>query len=86
MTRKSDLSLKCKTRYGKHGIWSRTLGRAHDFARHTAKFHVGALIDKLDAVGPTDAVAQAARLGVIHLNLSASDEAANSGRSRPWAS
>jgi DNA-binding CsgD family transcriptional regulator len=34
---------------------------------HTAKFHVGALIDKLDAVGRTDAVAQAARLGVIHL-------------------
>jgi DNA-binding CsgD family transcriptional regulator len=34
---------------------------------HTAKFHVGGLIDKLDAVGRTDAVAHAARLGVIHL-------------------
>jgi DNA-binding CsgD family transcriptional regulator len=34
---------------------------------HTAKFHVGVLIDKLDAVGRTDAVAHAARLGVIHL-------------------
>ncbi|MFY9900428.1 MAG: helix-turn-helix transcriptional regulator [Xanthobacteraceae bacterium] len=34
---------------------------------HTAKFHVGALIDKLDAVGRTDAVAHAARRRVIQL-------------------
>ena len=34
---------------------------------HTAKFHVSALIDKLDAVGRTDAVAHAARRGVIQL-------------------
>ena len=34
---------------------------------HTAKFHVGSLLDKLDAVGRTDAVAHAARLGVINL-------------------
>ena len=34
---------------------------------HTAKFHVGSLLDKLDAVGRTDAVAHAARLGVILL-------------------
>jgi DNA-binding CsgD family transcriptional regulator len=34
---------------------------------HTAKFHVRSLLDKLDAVGRTDAVAHAARLGVIHL-------------------
>ncbi|GJE01099.1 MULTISPECIES: helix-turn-helix domain-containing protein [Methylobacterium] len=34
---------------------------------HTAKFHVGSLLDKLDATGRTDAVAHAARLGVIHL-------------------
>lgn len=34
---------------------------------HTAKFHVGAVLDKLDAIGRTDAVAQAARLGTIHL-------------------
>lgn len=34
---------------------------------HTAKYHVGSLIDKLDAIGRTDAVAHAARLGVIHL-------------------
>jgi DNA-binding CsgD family transcriptional regulator len=34
---------------------------------HTAKFHVGSLIDKLDAIGRTDAVAHAARLRVINL-------------------
>ena len=34
---------------------------------HTAKFHVSSVIDKLDAIGRTDAVAAAARLGVIHL-------------------
>ena len=34
---------------------------------HTAKFHVGAVIDKLDTIGRTDAVAQAARLGIINL-------------------
>ena len=34
---------------------------------HTAMFHVGSLIDKLDATGRTGAVAHAARLRVIHL-------------------
>ena len=34
---------------------------------HTAKFHVGSILDKLDATGRTDAVAHAARRGVIHL-------------------
>jgi DNA-binding CsgD family transcriptional regulator len=34
---------------------------------HTAKFHVGSLLDKLDAFGRTDAIAHAARLGVINL-------------------
>jgi DNA-binding CsgD family transcriptional regulator len=34
---------------------------------HTAKFHVRSLLDKLDAVGRTDAVAHAARLGIIVL-------------------
>lgn len=33
----------------------------------TVKFHVGRLIDKLDAAGRTDAVTQAARRGIIHL-------------------
>ena len=34
---------------------------------HTAKFHVRSLLDKLDAGGRTDAVAHAARLGIIVL-------------------
>ncbi len=34
---------------------------------HTAKFHVGSILDKLDATGRTDAGAHAARRGVIHL-------------------
>ena len=34
---------------------------------HTVKFHVGSLLDKLDATGRTDAVAHAARRGVIEL-------------------
>jgi DNA-binding CsgD family transcriptional regulator len=34
---------------------------------HTAKFHVGSLLEKLDATGRTDAIAHAVRLGVIHL-------------------
>ena len=34
---------------------------------HTAKFHVGSLIDKLDAIGRTDAIAHALRQGIIHL-------------------
>jgi DNA-binding CsgD family transcriptional regulator len=34
---------------------------------HTAKFHVGSLLDKLDATGRTDAIAHAVRRGVIHL-------------------
>jgi hypothetical protein len=34
---------------------------------HTAKFHVRSGVDKLDAIGRTDAVAQAARFGIVHL-------------------
>src|SRR5258708_5928546 len=34
---------------------------------HTVKFHVASLLDKFEAIGRTDAVAQAVRLGVIQL-------------------
>lgn len=34
---------------------------------HTVKFHVASLLDKFEAVGRTDAVTQAVRLGVIQL-------------------
>ncbi len=49
------------------GASNKTIARRLGISVHTAKFHVGSLLDKLDAVGRTDAVAQAARLGVIHL-------------------
>jgi DNA-binding CsgD family transcriptional regulator len=46
---------------------NKAIARRLGISVHTAKFHVGALIDKLDAVGRTDAVAHAARRRVIHL-------------------
>lgn len=49
------------------GASNKAIARALGISVHTAKFHVGQVIDKLDAVGRTDAVAQAARTGVLHL-------------------
>ena len=49
------------------GMSNKAIARRLGISVRTAKFHVGALIDKLDAIGRTDAVAQAARRGVIHL-------------------
>ena len=49
------------------GMSNKGIARRLGISVHTAKFHVGALIDKLDAVGRTDAVAHAARRGVIQL-------------------
>jgi DNA-binding CsgD family transcriptional regulator len=49
------------------GKSNKAIARHLGISVHTAKFHVGALIDKLDAVGRTDVVAHAARRGVIHL-------------------
>ena len=40
---------------------------AIDVADAALAEQVAAVLDKLDAVGRTDAVAQAARIGVIHL-------------------
>jgi DNA-binding CsgD family transcriptional regulator len=49
------------------GASNKMIARALGISVHTAKFHVGSVIDKLDATGRTDAVAQAARRGVIRL-------------------
>jgi DNA-binding CsgD family transcriptional regulator len=49
------------------GMSNKAIARRLGISVHTAKFHVGALIDKFDAVGRTDAVAHAARRRVIHL-------------------
>jgi DNA-binding CsgD family transcriptional regulator len=49
------------------GVSNRAIAERLGISVHTAKFHVGRLIDKLDATGRTDAVAHAARTGVLHL-------------------
>ena len=49
------------------GASNKAIARQLGISVHTAKFHVGSLLDKLDATGRTDAVAQAVRQGVIHL-------------------
>jgi DNA-binding CsgD family transcriptional regulator len=49
------------------GASNKLIARRLGISTHTAKFHVGSLLDKLDAVSRTDAIAHAARLGVINL-------------------
>lgn len=49
------------------GCSNKEIARALGISVHTAKFHVGSLLDKLDATGRTDAVAHAARRGIIEL-------------------
>ena len=49
------------------GASNKAIARRLGISVHTAKFHVGSLLDKLDATGRTDAVAHAARRGVIQL-------------------
>jgi DNA-binding CsgD family transcriptional regulator len=49
------------------GASNKAIGRRLGISAHTAKFHVASLMEKFDAVSRTDAVAHAARLGVLHL-------------------
>ena len=49
------------------GASNKAIARRLGISVHTAKFHVGSIIDKLDAIGRTDAVTHAARRGVIEL-------------------
>lgn len=49
------------------GLSNKEIALRLGIAPDTAKFHVARVIDKLDATGRTDAVAHAARRGVIHL-------------------
>ena len=49
------------------GASNKLIARQLCISVHTVKFHVGSLLDKLDATGRTDAVAHAARRGVIEL-------------------
>lgn len=49
------------------GASNKMIAKRLGISVHTAKFHVSSLLDKLDATGRTDAVAHAARRGVINL-------------------
>ena len=49
------------------GAPNKLIARRLGISVHTAKYHVASLLEKLDAVSRTDAVAHAARIGVLHL-------------------
>lgn len=49
------------------GASNKLIGQRLGISAHTAKYHVASLMEKLDAVSRTDAVAHAARIGVLHL-------------------
>jgi DNA-binding CsgD family transcriptional regulator len=49
------------------GASNKLIARRLGISTHTAKYHVASLLEKLDAVTRTDAVAHAARIGVLHL-------------------
>ena len=49
------------------GASNREIAERLGISVHTAKFHVGSILDKLDSVGRTDAVAYALRAGVLRL-------------------
>ena len=47
------------------GASNKAIARRLKISVHTVKFHIASLLDKLDAEGRTEALAQAARLGAI---------------------
>ena len=49
------------------GASNKLIARRLGISTHTAKYHVASLLEKFDAVSRTDAVAHAARIGVLHL-------------------
>jgi DNA-binding NarL/FixJ family response regulator len=49
------------------GATNKIIARELDISVHTAKFHVASILEKLDSTGRTDAVAHAARLGLLML-------------------
>jgi len=49
------------------GASNKAIARRLGISFHTAKFHVAAILEKLDAESRTEAVAEAARLGLIML-------------------
>jgi DNA-binding CsgD family transcriptional regulator len=49
------------------GASNKAIARKLSISVHTVKFHIGSLLDKLDAEGRAEAVAQGARIGAIKL-------------------
>jgi DNA-binding CsgD family transcriptional regulator len=49
------------------GATNKSIARRLGISVHTVKFHVASLLDKFEAIGRTDAVMHAVRLGVIQL-------------------
>jgi DNA-binding CsgD family transcriptional regulator len=49
------------------GASNKSIARRLGISIHTVKFHVASLLDKFEAIGRTDAVTHAVRLGVIQL-------------------
>jgi DNA-binding NarL/FixJ family response regulator len=49
------------------GASNKAIARRLGISAHTVKFHVASILDKLDATGRTDAVAQGVRLGLLML-------------------
>ena len=54
-------------RHVAEGASNKEIARRLGISAHTVKFHVASILDKLDSTGRVDAVAQAARLGLILL-------------------
>jgi len=46
-------------------LTNRVIGERLGISEHTAKFHVNAILGKLGVVSRTEAVAEAARLGLV---------------------
>jgi DNA-binding CsgD family transcriptional regulator len=49
------------------GASNKSIAHRLGISVHTVKFHVASLLDKFEAIGRTDAVTHAVRLGVIQL-------------------
>jgi len=49
------------------GLSNRLIARRLGISEHTAKFHIGRILDKLDAGTRTEAVVRALRYGMVML-------------------
>jgi len=49
------------------GLANRAIAKRLELSEHTVKFHVNALLQKLDARNRTDAVVRATRMGILRL-------------------